>query len=360
MMRPSSKASRSPTLNPCPATGCSVCAALPSATARPAAGLRAYSSASGNERRSATRVKFPARVPKCTRSAARNSASPCSRSVARALGRRRPHQRVVVGLGQQRHRPLRGEPLEGAAPVRRRAPDLGDQRDLAIVVALSDEPLDAGAGAVGDHRQPCAHDVDAVAAGDQGLRGGRGDAGHADAVPHAHAGAGQRGILRLLQRAVADHVAQRGQPRVGSRRASCCRSRPPARRRWRRSASPRRAAARRPPRRRGARGSGARRATARASDRRAASRPAPARRARRRRGRCRRAPAPASRRPDRRRRWRRRAAAAGTQCCSPQSSLGLSTSADDSCRRASRDGRLPRPRPRCAASPPSGSRCPRR
>ena len=62
-----SHASRSPTLNPCPATGCSVCAALPSATQRARAGSRANSSTSGNVRRSATRVKPPARAPKCAR-----------------------------------------------------------------------------------------------------------------------------------------------------------------------------------------------------------------------------------------------------------------------------------------------------
>ncbi|MNL38538.1 hypothetical protein D3C87_1607600 [compost metagenome] len=71
----SAKASRRPRFSPCPATGCSVCAALPTAAMRPSTVTGAAFSPSGNAWRLPTSVKRPMREPNASPSSSANSAS---------------------------------------------------------------------------------------------------------------------------------------------------------------------------------------------------------------------------------------------------------------------------------------------
>ena len=302
MTRDSSYASRSPTLKPWPATGCSVCAALPMTTVRLAAGRGTNSSTSGKLRRSATRTKRPARGPKCPASRARNAASSSASSSAARPGLAVQTSPWWSASGSSATGPSGGEALEREPRRRAVDPDAGDERRLAVVVPPALEAGHDGAGAVGDDRQPGEQRVGLAFDVDGGVR--RRPAHRADArVPaHADAAARERGVERALKREVADDVAERGNARVGRGQPRGTeaarlrdvdvddrRHRTALRREWR-------------SRRRAARAPAARRATAPASGRRAASRPRGARRRRRRRGRRRRRPAQASRRPVRRRR----------------------------------------------------------
>ena len=101
----SSKASRSPRLKPCPATGCSVCAALPStaraARRRVAARIRAPAETCGGSRHA--RRPSDARRERCRASCARN----WRRRTARAAPPRAP---------ESSSRPVRSDRPRAAAP----------------------------------------------------------------------------------------------------------------------------------------------------------------------------------------------------------------------------------------------------
>ena len=71
----SSQASRSPRLNPCPATGCKVCAALPTSATRQAVTGVAYLSAIGKPERLPASTNLPRRSPKCSCNRTRKAAS---------------------------------------------------------------------------------------------------------------------------------------------------------------------------------------------------------------------------------------------------------------------------------------------
>src|SRR4030095_2235873 len=72
----------------------------------------------------------------------------------RALRRCGPDEAVVVAFGQERHRAVRSEALVRKPGVRRCGPDLGDDRDLAVVVTAPRDPRNGRAGPVGDRSEP--------------------------------------------------------------------------------------------------------------------------------------------------------------------------------------------------------------
>ncbi len=147
MMPASSKASRSPRLNPCPAIGCSACAALPITAMRCAVVLRAISSVSGNVRRSPDVRESPVAAAEMRGERRQERRVAELLRPRRVRGLLRPHQCVVIALGQQRDRALRCESLVGDAVVRPLESNCADDGDLSIVVAST---RNAG------HRRRCA------------------------------------------------------------------------------------------------------------------------------------------------------------------------------------------------------------
>ena len=223
----------SPRLKPWPATGCSACAALPSSTTRSPTTRSANSSDSGNVRRSVTRVEALARACRtAARDRARNSASGSATSA-------RPGPAL-------RSRRVRSDRLPAAAPSGRPAvkrskampsmrlarPDLRDQRDLAVVVARARAHCRPRlAAAVGDRGEARLDQLDrraiAFARSTAAYAGVPPTAVHGDAVLdcgcRARASAASSAACK---RAIADDVAERGQPDA-RRRARRAMPKPP-------------------------------------------------------------------------------------------------------------------------------------
>jgi hypothetical protein len=217
-------------LNPCPATGCSVCAALPSATAscaRRVAGIfhderkRAAVGNAGEAARSRAEVARELRQEFLVVE---------RQQFLRPIGCRGPDETVAVVLGQKRHRTFRRETLERGSVVRMRVETLRRARPagsrgaaVAVNAIASPVPSATAASPARIARSPRPR-----------FRSPRGvvpprTAVTVTAMSHRHARRrASAASSDAWQRAIADDVARARERRAHPRRAASGRSPRPA------------------------------------------------------------------------------------------------------------------------------------
>ena len=160
------------------------------------------------------RVHSPdTRATESLRKRARNSASGNATSAGAAFGGCRPHQSVVIALPAAAPSALRREALERDAAVRLARPDFRHQRDLPVVVLAARECRPRRRRR---RRRPPrgARSIRGRAVAPPGSRRvrrrRRRHASTTTLVLDAPAGTRERRIERVLQRTIADDVAERG------------------------------------------------------------------------------------------------------------------------------------------------------